>query len=116
MRAAIIAALAIFSANCFAVDFDDCRDRMEQVRKSARDADMSIMSSDDLDTARSVLDDIQNRVDRAKKACGSSASPGSICQGLRGHAITASKKDAARSCAANFERIWPGFCAACLGQ
>ena len=116
MRATIFVALAMFSANCFAVDFDDCRDRMERVHKSARDANMSIMSSDDLDTARSVLDDIQDRVEKAKRACGTSPTPGSICQGLRGYAITASKKEAASSCAANFERIWPGFCSACLGQ
>ena len=53
----VLLLMAPFS-NTFAVDFDDCQDRMEKVKKAARDADVTVENPDDAQNAMSILDDI----------------------------------------------------------
>lgn len=117
MRFVFSLVLAVCSVSSFAVDFDDCQDRMHRLYRSARDADMIIDSRDDLSTAQSVIDEIQSRLNKARSACETGQSTASnLCINLHNYAATSSKQEALRSCRANFERLWPGFCSACLGQ
>lgn len=65
--------LIVSSVSC-AIDFDDCQDRVNKLRKSANNAN-SVASSGGADFAEeigSALSDVESALARAKRACGQS--------------------------------------------
>jgi len=54
------------STNANAIDYDDCKDQVDRLRRSARDAN----DQTSVDDIRSALDDVDNKLRRAKMSCG----------------------------------------------
>jgi hypothetical protein len=70
---AVVIAL-LFSSTCLAMEFDDCQDRVNKLRKSANNAN-SVASSGGADFGEqigSALSDVESALTRAKRACGQS--------------------------------------------
>ncbi len=107
--------LAMVSFNAFAVDMDDCRDAMDRVHRAGRNASMSIESQEDLDEVSSVLDEIQSKIDKARRSCEANTMK-KYCIHLRGMVMRGQRTDAKNLCATNFEPYYPGFCGVCIGQ
>lgn len=75
MRHIVLAVLFLIvsSVSC-AIDFDDCQDRVNKLRKSANNAN-SVASSGGADFGEeigSALSDVESALARAKRACGQS--------------------------------------------
>lgn len=75
MKNAIAAIFVLlFSSASLAIDFDDCQDRVNKLRKSANNAN-SVASSGGADFGEeiaSALSDVESALTRAKRACGQS--------------------------------------------
>lgn len=75
----ILMATMVLSTHAIAIDYDDCKDQVDRLRRSARDADDQTSVED----IRSALDDVDHRLRKAKLSCGYI----DACTRLRGAAL-----------------------------
>ncbi len=115
MKQKIFLALLMISFQAAATDMEECNDQMHRVYRAARDANNTISSSDELERAGSVLDEIQSRIDKARSACQANTAR-SYCSQLRQLVVQGQRNEAKQICATHFERMYPGFCGTCLGK
>jgi len=108
--------VGLFVSNSFAVDFQDCQDRMERLSREARDADMNVANPQDVRAAINVLDSVQTAIERARRACGHTP-VSSFCGDVQAYALRVGKQTALEQCkATQFESVAPGYCSICLGM
>lgn len=73
MKRIVVAVLILFiSSVSWAIDFEDCQDRLNKLRKSANSAN-TVASSGGADFAEEIgssLSDVESALARAKRACG----------------------------------------------
>ncbi len=115
LNAVMCIAIMSFGLNAFAVEFDECQYRMEKVKRSARDADISVEKPSDVQEALSILNEVQTNIDKARRECGDTLTS-LACNEVQSYARTVGIRAALAQCrATRYESIAPDFCRTCLG-
>lgn len=107
---------AIATASDF--DMDECKSSMDRLRREARYANTVAESASQREIAdiHSALDEVEQRLRRAKRDCGYASIAERSCQTMRQMALRQGIQYAADFCQKNMSSLGPAFCSQCLGR